>query len=333
MHHRSGHSASAARDSGRDATLAVALATIVALALLDAGRVYAQSAEDFLQREELVMRCDGGVSHVRIYSADRDHAHGEYVLLLPSLGRGVEDFTEEYHSNLTTRLAQRGYRVVLIQPRGIGESTGELEGLTVTAMVDDIAQVMDYLRIERAHFVGHALGNRIARSFATLYPDQVLDVTLLAAGGQVPLSNEQRDTLFAIFFTEDDDERLALVDKGFFAEGQDASIWLDGWYADPALAQASAVLNPDVYFLEGGGRPILLIQPAEDFIAPPADAGLLLKEQLGAQVTYVEIADSGHALLPERPDAVAATITNYFALQRLLRAFAAQGTLLGAGAQ
>jgi pimeloyl-ACP methyl ester carboxylesterase len=65
-----------------------------------------------------------------------------------------------------------------------------------------------------------------------------------------------------------------------------------------------------------GGKPILLIQPVEDFIAPPEDAGRPLAAQLGDQVTYVEMENTGHALLPERPNAVAARIIAFFASQR-----------------
>ena len=250
---------------------------------------------------------------MRVYGPTKRAERDEYVVLLPSLGRGVEDFTEEYGSNLTTRLVQRGYQVVLIQPRGIGKSTGDITPgmVTLQTLVNDIRQVLDELEIERAHFVGHALGNRIARSFATLYPNSVIDVTLLASGGQEPLNAEQRGTLFAIFLAPTAEQRLPFVEKGFFAPGGDATVWLYGWYTPAALAQGYAAENPDVDFLEAGGKPILLIQPLEDFIAPPDDAGRPLAEQLGDQVTYVEIAHTGHALLPERPNTVAARIIAY----------------------
>jgi pimeloyl-ACP methyl ester carboxylesterase len=153
----------------------------------------------------------------------------------------------------------------------------------------------------------------VARSFATLHTHYVSDVTLLAAGGQKPVIPEQRNTLLTIFITQDDETRVGFIEKGFFAPGGDASVWLYGWNTTAALSQGFAAENPDVDFFTAGGKPILLIQLAEDFIAPPEDAGRLLAEQLGDQVTYVEIARTGHALLPERPDTVAARIIAYFA--------------------
>jgi pimeloyl-ACP methyl ester carboxylesterase len=295
--------------------LGLLVTTLVCWAFLSSAPAFAKSAEDFLINETFVTRSDGWQSHVRVYGPLKRAERGEYVVLLPSLGRGVEDFTEAFGSNLTTRLVQRGYQVVLIQPRGIGESTGDITPgvVTLQTLVNDIKQVLDALEISQARFVGHAFGNRVARSFATLYPDYVSDVTLLAAGGQKPLSPEQRNTLLAIFITQDEEARLGFIEKAFFAPGGDASVWLFGWNTPAALSQGFAAENPDVDFLAAGGKPILLIQPAEDFIAPPEDAGRLLADQLGDQVTYVEIGHTGHALLPERPNTVAARIIAYFA--------------------
>jgi len=295
--------------------LLLLVVTFFASSFLDSGAAHAKSADDFLVSEQLVTRFDGYKSHVRVYGPNKRAERGEYVVLLPSLGRGVEDFTEDFGSNLTTRLVRAGYQVALIQPRGIGKSTGDITPgvVTLQTLVSDIKQVLDTLGIEHAHFVGHAFGNRVARSFATLHPDYVSDVTLLAAGGQKPLTPDQRNTLLAIFLTQDDEARLPFIEKAFFAPGGDASVWLYGWNTPAALAQGFAAENPNVDFLAAGGKPILLIQPAEDFIAPPDDAGRLLADQLGDQVTYFELPNTGHALLPERPNTVAARLIAFFA--------------------
>ena len=78
------------------------------------------------------------------------------------------------------------------------------------------------------------------------------------------------------------------------------------------MEATASTSNLDVDFIAAGGKPILLIQPLDDFIAPPEDAGQLLKELLGDQVSYREIDNAGHALLPEQPDAVANQIINYY---------------------
>ena len=294
------------------------IVAVLAVAVLAALSTASRAAEGFLLQDELVPRSDGFVSHLRIYGPQGSPSKDESVVMLPSLGRGVEDFTEAFGSNLTTRLAQEGYEVVLIQPRGFGQSTGDItpENVTMQTLVNDIKQVLDHRGITAAHFIGHAFGNRLARSFATVHPDYVLDVTLLAAGGQVPLTWAQKQALLCSIRQADDAVRLGCIETAFFAPGHDASIWLYGWNWPVADMESSASKpNLDVDFIAAGGKPILLIQPLDDFIAPPNDAGLLIKELLGDQVTYREIENAGHALLPEQPDAVANQILDYYALR------------------
>ena len=50
---------------------------------------------------------------------------GEAIVFIPSRGRGVEDFDD-----LSERLVRAGYEAILPEPRGIGGSTGPLDGIT-----------------------------------------------------------------------------------------------------------------------------------------------------------------------------------------------------------
>lgn len=253
-------------------------------------------------------------SHVRIYSLQK--GQGEYVTILPSLGRGVEDFTEEYRSTLTTRLVKSGYQVVLIQPRGIGSSTGDLTPAhaSMSLFAQDIMQTFDKLGIKKASFIGHAFGNRLARTIATLYPNSVDKLVLMASGGEEDLSVDQRKCLLKSFdLALPRQERLDAIQCAFFAQGNDPAIWYTGWYPNLALAQINAgQMTNGEFFKKAGGKEFLLLQAAEDFIAPPASNGLKLKQELGDQVIYVEIPHTGHALSSENPDLISDYIINYF---------------------
>lgn len=267
------------------------------------------TAEDHLSAEH-VLAHDCGASHVRIYG----HA-GPAVTILPSLGRGVEDFTEAYRCTLTTRLVEAGFRVVLIAPRGTGSSRGDLrpERASMAGFAADIADTLDALDMGRVHMVGHAFGNRLARTFATLYPDRVAGLVLLAAGGNFAMSEAQKAALRAAIDPSGPDAvRLEAIGRAFFARGNDPSVWLGGWYPDLARAQIMAARMLDgAFFKAAGGKPFLLVQPAEDFAAPAEAAGRVLAAELGAQVTYVEMPGCGHALTSERPDAVADAVIPY----------------------
>ena len=270
-------------------------------------------AEDYLLTSEIVEHGSAS-NHVRVYGSG--NRGKQFVVIVPSLGRGVEDYTEKYDSTITTRLVEADYRVILIQPRGIGGSTGDLtpENASMSMFAQDIKAVLDALAIERAHFIGHAFGNRLVRTYATLHPDYVDHLVLMAAGGNFEMTEEQESCLTNSFnLALADQDRLEFIKRAFFADGNDPGVWLSGWYPDLAKAQIKAIrmINGD-FFKKAGGKPFLLIQAAEDFIAPPDKAGRVLERELGDQVTYVEIPHAGHALSSEQPDMIVERIVEYF---------------------
>ncbi len=179
-------------------------------------------------------------------------------------------------------------------------------------LASDTAAVITALGIAPATVVGHAFGNRVARMTATEYPDLVESCVLLACGGLVAPLEHHGAALRKVFDTEvSDDEHLAAVDEVFFAPGSDASVWFDGWHQSVALAQglATKALDPK-HWWGAGDADVLVVQPLDDVVAPPGNADLVA-QQLGDRCTVTSIADAGHALLPEQPDAVAAAVLGW----------------------
>src|SRR5262245_24412993 len=112
---------------------------------------------------------------------------GPVVVLLPSLGRGAEDFDA-----IAEQLAGAGYRVLRPQPRGIGQSSGPMTGIDL----HDIAAVIEHDNNGAAFVVGHAFGNRVARMLATDRPELVRAVALVAANiGKAPSPPEVREAI------------------------------------------------------------------------------------------------------------------------------------------
>lgn len=275
------------------------------------------TAYDQLVAERMVVQPDGATSHVRVFA--KDAATGAWIAIVPSLGRGVEDYTEDYASSLTSRLVAAGYRVILVQPRGIGRSTGSLTptAMSMSLFANDLKTAFDSIGAQRVHLIGHAFGNRLARTFATLFPDRVERVVLLASGGNFDMGPEREACLRDSFdLGLERQARLTALQCAFFARGNDPAVWLDGWYPQLAAAQihAGSMVNSD-FFKAAGGRPILLIQAGEDAIAPPTLAGRVLAQELGAQVTYAEIPFAGHALSSEQPDLIADIVLVFLARQ------------------
>lgn len=79
-------------------------------------------------------------------------------------------------------LLAKKYRVTVYDLRGHGYSDRTTSGYSSDDMVEDLKGLVDYLKIERAFFVGHSFGGAIALHFAALYPQQVIGATLLDAG-------------------------------------------------------------------------------------------------------------------------------------------------------
>ena len=232
---------------------------------------------------------------------------GPTVLCIPSQGRGIADFAD-----LADHLAVAGHRVVMPEPRGIGASRGSNENITLAVLAGDAAAVIEALGGGPADVIGHAYGNRVARMLATVRPDLVRRVVLLAAGGMAPVPDDVAaafDVCFRLDAPEAD--RLAAIATVFFAAGNDARVWLDGWWPEAAALQAVADgATPVDAWWRAGAAPLLVIQGLEDRMALPAN-GRMLADQLGERVTLVELAGASHALLPERPDAIAETVIGY----------------------
>ena len=83
---------------------------------------------------------------------------------------------------IVDRLA-KDYRVVTMDARAHGYSGKPHEaGRYGMNMADDIARLMDHLKIEKAHLVGYSMGGFIGLSFAGKYPERLLSLTQGGSG-------------------------------------------------------------------------------------------------------------------------------------------------------
>jgi pimeloyl-ACP methyl ester carboxylesterase len=239
--------------------------------------------------------------------AARVMGSGPLVVLVPSLGRGASDFDD-----LLVRLADAGFKAAAIDPRGVGKSAGPTQGVTLFDYADDVAAAAQGLSKGKAVLVGHAFGNRVVRAAAARHPDQVERLVLFAAGGQVPIRPQVLKALNAVFDPAlPPAEHLAAVKLAFFAEGADPGLWTGGWHGDVARAQQAALAaTPPDQWTGGGAVPILVVQAAEDAVAPPANAEAL-KKASPDRVEVVVLPHAGHAMLPEQPRELAQILIGY----------------------
>ena len=119
---------------------------------------------------------------------------GEALLLVPGLGgqgvfwaQQVKDFS-------------RDFRVIAHDHRGTGASTHSRIRYSVEQMADDVLRLMDGLKIDSAHFVGHSTGGAIGQVIAEDHPERLKSLVLSATwAGQDPffrrLFESRRETL------------------------------------------------------------------------------------------------------------------------------------------
>ena len=72
------------------------------------------------------------------------------------------------------------------EPRGYGESTGALDGVTLHDLAGDVARAIEDIGGAPVLVAGHAYGDRVGRMLASDRPDLVRGVVVMAAAGKFP---------------------------------------------------------------------------------------------------------------------------------------------------
>lgn len=102
------------------------------------------------------------------------------VLFVPGLGLSGASWRPQVEA------VARTHRCIVIDNRGIGDSRGETDALTVELMARDVLAVLDAEGARQAHLVGHSLGGVIIQRLALLALERVKSLCFVCsfAGGQ-----------------------------------------------------------------------------------------------------------------------------------------------------
>jgi pimeloyl-ACP methyl ester carboxylesterase len=242
---------------------------------------------------------------------------GDPIILLPGTGYSATAF-----GLIGPELARRGFRAIAVNPRGIRGSTGTLADLTYHDYAADIGALIDRVAGGRAHVLGWAWGNRIARTLAVDSPQRVVSVVLVAAGGKVPadpivaettkrlrepgLSQEERTRTLALRLLGPSSDPLLLLPI--------QESWPEAQASQAAAGRATRLEE----WWPGGSAPMLVIQGLQDKVAPPGN-GRDLKTNYPDRITLVEIDGAGHGIVVEHPVHIADEIAKFVAKHPLKR--------------
>jgi pimeloyl-ACP methyl ester carboxylesterase len=276
---------------------AVCAANLVLQAL--ATTTYAQSVET-----GIVKLADSSIQYF-------SRGKGETIVLLPG-----GTLTVGYLDGLADALAKAGYRVVGINFRGSGKSTGSSKGITLQTMADDVAGVVKALNLSPVHMAGNDFGNRVARMFAASHPELTRSVILLAAGGKVEPKPEAQHALQIVFNPASTDaEVLAVMPYLVSNPADSARIWaIFKPSRDPGAVgterEAAESTPLKTWWAPPGNTKYLILQGADDQIAPPEN-GVLLKQELGDRATLVNVPGTAHLLPLEQPETTASQMISF----------------------
>lgn len=209
------------------------------------------------------------------------------------------------------------FRLILVDVRGHGQSSKPECCYTRFDFAYDIKQLLDYLRIRKADFVGHSMGSVIAQTLAEFWPERTRRVVLISSTAIAPnfdFSNIRNlkepiepDSPFMIAWWSSpnpvNDEFIRRQRKD--AAGIPLRVWLavlDQMIDDSGLQGTLPRLK----------APTLLIWGSADFIFKEPERDSLRKALPSAEVKVFE--GLGHNPFWEDPFAVAATVNRFLAL-------------------
>ena len=75
--------------------------------------------------------------------------------------------------NEVASLLENEFDLILPDLRGFGQSTTVETPYTISDMADDLAGLLDHLKIEKIALAGHSMGGYVALAFAKKYPQRV----------------------------------------------------------------------------------------------------------------------------------------------------------------
>lgn len=136
------------------------------------------------------------------------------------------------YRGLRRRATRGGLDVIMIEHRGVGRSRRDLDGrplppaaMRITAVLDDIAAVLDAEGVDRAVIVGSSYGSYLAMAFGARHPERVASMLLDSALQTAHDIDVERAAVRTVFWDADDD--MARGVRRLVAAGVSERIVLD----------------------------------------------------------------------------------------------------------
>jgi len=217
--------------------------------------------------------------------------------------------------------AWHGHSVLAVDLPGHGRSEGPALG-AVADLAQWLGRVMDAAGVERAGLIGHSMGGAAALEAAAAFPDRIARIALLGTAASIPVS---ADLLTAARETPERAYRMMTAWAHGFAAKMGGhpvpGLWMTGGTLALFNRNAPGVLHADLAACaawvsgpDAASRvrcPALVVIAAGDVMTPPRNGEALARLIAGSRI--VTLADCGHMLVAEKPDATLDALIEFFA--------------------
>ncbi len=214
------------------------------------------------------------------------------------------------------------FRVVTLDQRGFGLTKEVKNGPGRKAFADDLHQLLDYLKIDRACLVGQSMGGFAALSFAVREPDRVAGLVLSDTSGGIVSADILSEFRKNLPNLPTDPAVRALSPTFIKSHPEMAFLYASIGRLSPPIRESLEDLllsedGPSLVDLADWAVykvPALVIVGSEDVLVPPVIAHMVSAHLPGARLETVQ--GAGHSVYFENPKAYNALLDGFLTTLR-----------------
>lgn len=236
------------------------------------------------------------------------HGQGQPLVLIPGFATGLWIWYEQIPE------LSKHYKTIIFDNRGVGRSDKATYPYSFEKMAEDIVNLLDLLKIKKAHILGASMGGFIAQTLALHYPEKVSSLILCCTsfGGKNHVS-PSTETLLAMSSFQDPNSEERVRKNLAFAFAEDFQIAnpkeiekiTQLRLANPILGQAylsqlqSAMTFDVQQELENIKVPTLIVTGDQDLIVPAQNSYNLAHKIKNSKLVVIN--GAGHSVFIESP--------------------------------
>ncbi|PKP34253.1 MAG: hypothetical protein CVU00_07760, partial [Bacteroidetes bacterium HGW-Bacteroidetes-17] len=136
------------------------------------------------------------------------HGKGDPVIFIPDILESSQSW-----QFIVNKLSKH-FQLILFDNRCVGKSDCPSDDITISTMAEDTVALMEFLKIDKAHIVGHGMGGFIAQEIAIKFPGKVDKLVLESTA---PYSNLRQNRLLNNFYN-------------LLVKGTDRELWFRDYF-------------------------------------------------------------------------------------------------------